>query len=95
MLYEVITLVGAEVWATLALTDPSGAARALRLRIDRVDRRGAALLLDDYKTGKLLVTQQREASRREALLRAVASGKLLQAPAYAALARARSSYNFV
>jgi hypothetical protein len=85
-----VRLVGSEVWGTLGITDSTGAPRELRLRIDRVDRRGEALLLDDYKTGKLKVTQKGEAARRKALLRLVASGELLQAPAYAALVRAQT-----
>ena len=80
-------IVGAEVGCTLAVTDATGAARELRLRIDRVDLQGDSLRLTDYKTGRPRVSQSGEARRRAALLAAVGSGALLQAPAYAAVAR--------
>jgi RecB family exonuclease len=82
-----VRLVGSEVEAALGL---AGAAHELTLRIDRVDREGDALILSDYKTGKPKVTQKQDAKRREALLRAIGSGELLQASGYAALARAEA-----
>ncbi len=80
-------VVGSEVDCRLAVRDPAGGERELRLRIDRVDREGDALRLTDYKTGRPAVSQSGEARRRTALLEAVGSGQLLQAPAYAAVVR--------
>jgi hypothetical protein len=80
-------IVGTEVGSRLGVSDPSGAARELHLRIDRVDLLGASLRLTDYKTGRPKLSQSGDAKRRAALLAAVGSGALLQAPAYAAVAR--------
>jgi CRISPR/Cas system-associated exonuclease Cas4 (RecB family) len=82
-----VRLVGSEVQTLLELAD---AAHALRLRIDRVDRHRDALVLSDYKTGKPTLEQKQDAKRREALLRAIGSGELLQASAYAASALAEA-----
>jgi hypothetical protein len=80
-------IVGAEVGGGLRVADAAGAPRELRFRADRVDRVDGALLLTDYKTGRPALAQSREDRRREAWLRAVRSGELLQVPAYAAAAR--------
>ena len=76
--------------------DPPGAAIAVEVegqlelaettihfRADRVDRRGDALSVVDYKTGsKPIVTAKRESFRRNNLLKAIREGRHLQAAAY-------------
>jgi hypothetical protein len=80
-------VVGAEVVAALRLAGAAGEPRELLLRVDRVERAGGALCLTDFKTGKPKVAQAKPEKRREALLRLVRSGELLQGPAYAAAVR--------
>jgi hypothetical protein len=84
-------IAGAEVECRLGVRDASGAARELRLRIDRVELLGDSLRLTDFKTGRPKLSQSGDAKRRAALLAAVGSGALLQAPAYAAAARAHGA----
>jgi hypothetical protein len=80
-------VVGAEVEATLRVAGAAGESRELLLRADRVERAGGALCLTDFKTGRPKAAQARPEKRREALLRLVRSGELLQGPAYAAAVR--------
>jgi RecB family exonuclease len=57
--------------------------KPVRFRADRVDRRGDALEIVDYKTGRQpIYIAKREASRHRNLIKAVREGRYLQAPAY-------------
>jgi hypothetical protein len=82
---------GAELDARLRVAGAAGEARELLLRVDRADRRDGALRLTDYKTSRPKVAQLDADRRRAALLARIASGELLQGPAYAALAREHAS----
>ena len=72
-------VLGVEVEGAL----PLAGGRALRFRADRVDGDGRALRLVDYKTGRPPAKQKSETKRLESFAGQVASGKLLQAMAYA------------
>jgi RecB family exonuclease len=65
------------------VANAAGEARSLHFVADRVDASPHGVRLVDYKTGRPLGVQQSEARRRAALERAVASGRSLQAIAYA------------
>jgi len=57
--------------------------RRIAFRADRVDRQAGNLTLVDYKTGRPLLDQKTPDGRRRAILRAVESGRGLQAVVYA------------
>jgi hypothetical protein len=72
-------VIGAEATGELALEE-----RTLRFRADRVDRAGEAVRLIDFKTGAVLARDRRTPKgRRDALLRRIADGSMLQAAVYA------------
>lgn len=63
--------------------DASGTARAVRFRVDRVDRHRGGRLWTDYKTGTRSISKAKtEATRHRHLLEQVARGTLLQAIVY-------------
>lgn len=80
-----VPALGAEVQGRLVLADPGGGLpRAMRFRVDRVDRPGAGPRLTDYKTGRKGVSAATRADkRREHLLQAVREGRHLQPAVYA------------
>jgi hypothetical protein len=55
----------------------------VRFRADRVDRSDASIVLTDYKAGKPVSTAKGETTRRDHLLKKIATGRALQAVAYA------------
>ena len=55
----------------------------VRFRADRLDRDGDTLVLVDYKSGKPPSSAKKEDTRRQHLLHEVATGRTLQAVAYA------------
>ncbi len=55
----------------------------VRFRVDRLDRDGDTLVLVDYKSGKPPSSAKKEDTRRQHLLHEVATGRTLQAVAYA------------
>jgi RecB family exonuclease len=79
-------VLGTEVDGVATIAAGDGWTVALRFRADRVDRRAAdgALVLTDYKTGKLPFKAVTPDTRRKKLAQAVARGELLQGAAYAA-----------
>ncbi|MCU0222631.1 MAG: PD-(D/E)XK nuclease family protein [Acidobacteria bacterium] len=79
-------LLGTEVDGVATIAAGEGRTVALRFRADRVDRRAAdgALVLTDYKTGKLPFTAVKSDTRRQKMAQSVARGELLQGAAYAA-----------
>ena len=79
-------LLGTEVDGVATIAAGEGRTVALRFRADRVDRRAAdgALVLTDYKTGKLPFTAVKPDTRRQKMAQSVARGELLQGAAYAA-----------
>jgi hypothetical protein len=75
-------VLGVEVDGTRAVE--AGTERIeVRFRADRVDRRGEALDLTDYKTGKPFTSDANAAKREEKLRKRVKAGVLLQGAAYA------------
>ncbi len=79
-------VLGTEVDGVATIAAGEGRTVALRFRADRVDRRAedGALVLTDYKTGKLPFKAVTDDKRREKLRQSVARGELLQGAAYAA-----------
>lgn len=73
-----------EVRGEVEIPSAGGAARRLRFRADRLDRRDEGLLLTDYKTGAMRYHGRTADSLRSELLREVAAGAALQVAAYAA-----------
>ena len=73
--------------------------KPVRFRADRVDSRGGALQIVDYKTGRQpIYTAKRETSRHKNLIRAVREGRHLQAAAYSlagAAPRDNGEYVFI
>lgn len=75
-------VLGVEVDGTRAVE--GGSERIdVHFRADRVDRRGEALDLTDYKTGKPFTSDANAAKREEKLRKRVKAGVLLQGAAYA------------
>jgi RecB family exonuclease len=79
-----LAALGAEVEGRLSLPGQ----RALHFLADRVDSDGGRLRLVDYKTGKPIADQKKDATRRAHFRDGVARGRLLQALAYARAAAA-------
>ena len=79
-------VLGTEVDGVATIAAGEGRSVALRFRADRVDRRATdgALVLTDYKTGKLPFDAVTPDTRRKKLAESVARGELLQGAAYAA-----------
>ncbi|MDX1644733.1 MAG: PD-(D/E)XK nuclease family protein, partial [Thermoanaerobaculia bacterium] len=75
---------GAEVEGSLPVASPSGVARRIAFRADRVDRDEEAILLVDYKTGASPFGQQSAKKRYQRYLAELASGSRLQPAVYAA-----------
>jgi RecB family exonuclease len=77
-------VLAAEIEGGVSVEDGAGRPRRIGFKADRVDRRGDALRLTDYKTGRSVPFRQSapEARRRE-MLSAVERARLLQAAAYA------------
>ena len=75
-------VLAAEVMAT-ARVNVGGTERKVRFKADRLDRVGETLRFTDYKTGKPLAKQSGATYRDAALQHGIASGRLLQALAYA------------
>jgi hypothetical protein len=78
-------VLGVEVTGELAVRDGDGNEWPVGFRADRVDRDPAtgSIRLTDYKIGRPPYLQKRESTRRDHLLADVASGRRLQAVAYA------------
>jgi hypothetical protein len=76
------SVLGVEVDGT-RIVEGHGERIAVRFRADRVDRRGAALELTDYKTGKPFTSDRDAGKRAEKLRKRVKAGVLLQGAAYA------------
>ncbi len=77
-------VLAAEIEGAVTVTDAAGKPRRVGFRADRVDRRGEALRLTDYKSGRALAWRERSADgRRGEMLAAVESARFLQAAAYA------------
>jgi hypothetical protein len=74
--------VGAELEGHVLAPGPDGA-RAIHFRADRVDRRGARLVLTDYKTGRPLSRSPKADTRAQHVAEGIARGQALQAAAYA------------
>jgi RecB family exonuclease len=60
-----------------------GVDEAIRFRADRVDRRPDGVTCVDYKTGKPVSSAKKEDTRRRHLMKKIATGRMLQAAAYA------------
>ena len=74
---------------TTGTVDPDGRTIGpLHFRADGVGTRGAALVLDDYKTGAPFTKAKRESTRRRHLLDGLRRGRHLQALAYVQAAAA-------
>ncbi|HSJ98507.1 MAG TPA: PD-(D/E)XK nuclease family protein, partial [Myxococcota bacterium] len=82
------SVLGAELRGVVELADVAGRRRRIGCRADRVDLKGDALSVTDYKSGKPVVDQTKPDGRHRAFLRAVREGRLLQAAAYRIAARA-------
>jgi hypothetical protein len=76
-----VRCLGVEREGSLEVTEPGGEKRTLRFRADRVDTVEGCERHVDYKCGR--TTPGTKTKVREGLLKAVASGSHLQAPAYA------------
>jgi RecB family exonuclease len=84
------SVLGVEAEGRVSIDFEDGGSRVLRFRADRVDRSGGALRLTDYKAGKPVSDRKKPETRRAHFLDGIASGRLLQVPAYAFEAGAAS-----
>jgi len=90
--------VGTEVQGAVAIRDAAGRRRTLRFKADRVDRTGPGgetLRLLDYKTGKTISNAARAGTRAKHLRQCIASGRSLQASAYAGASGGEGVYLFL
>ncbi len=76
-------VLAADTEGALTVEDVAGRPRRIGFRADRVDRRGSALRLTDYKTGRVPWRETAIDGRRREMHAAIESGRLLQAAAYA------------
>lgn len=79
-----LAALGVEVKGRVSFADKTGHARVVTFQADRVDEERGRRRVTDYKTGTPQVTATSETGRREATLREVRRGFLLQGAAYAA-----------
>lgn len=80
-------VLGTEVNGELTVEDARGRLRRVSVRADRVDAVAGGVRITDYKTGKPDRDASNGAKRREALLRRVREGELLQGCGYLEAAR--------
>jgi hypothetical protein len=78
-----VPVLGVEVEGSIELRDATGAAHTIGFFADRVDAVNGGLCLTDYKTGRPIDEGVKPETRHAKLYEAVASGRLLQAAAYA------------
>ncbi len=85
-------LLGAELEGSLCVDDAGGGRREIRFRADLVEETSDGLRLIDLKTGKSIVDAKTAKTERKHLLAAVATGKGLQAAAYAFATGGKGDY---
>jgi hypothetical protein len=78
-----VAALGVEAEGAVTVEDEAGTPRTLAYRADLVEEAGGRVVFTDFKTGKPLSKGKREDTRQGHLLREIASGRALQAAAYA------------